>query len=119
MEPLKPLVLNIERGSRSPSPSGKRKAVQLRAPRNSEPFPRNRHSLSESVDSFDDAREDPERWHKRRRISFPAKEEYSSRSVSHVSIAGTSTQIQPGSLLEAAVSSRSRLDKFRCVHNHE
>lgn len=115
MEPLRPIALNLDGGSRSPSPSEKRTSVQKRIPRKSEPLLRNRKSLSERFDSVDELQEDAERWHKRRRISFPVKEDYAGCTDSHIPIKGTLKQPEGSTISEVIEPSRNRLDMYRYV----
>jgi len=62
-EPLKPIELNLERLSISPSPVEKRKA-----PRRSDSPSFKRYSRSGGIDGIEEPREDAEREYKRRRI---------------------------------------------------
>lgn len=111
-DPLKPIVLNSEDGSRSPSPTEKRKTFPIRVPRKSEPLLRNRRSIPQGIDGSEDVHEDDaERQHKKRRISFPAKEDYAIRAA--VSSIRTPKEPLIGVDSEAAAPLRSKLDMFR------
>lgn len=112
IEPLKPIELNLERLSISPSPVEKRKA-----PRRSNSPSFKRYSLSGSIDGIEEPREDAEREYKRRKIFFPAKEEYAEPLTSRKSVSGirVSQKRQTDATPEAGVQPRGRFDMFRYV----
>jgi hypothetical protein len=106
-EPLKPIELNLERLSISPSPVEKRKA-----PLRSDSPSFKRYSRSGSIDSIEGPQEDAMRDYKRRRISFPDKEEYTEPLTSRKS---ASQKGQADSTPEAGMQPRGRFDMFRYV----
>jgi hypothetical protein len=111
-EPLKPIELNLERLSISPSPVEKRKA-----PHRSDSPSFKRDSQSGSIESIEEPQEHAERDYKRRRIFFPDKEEYAEPLTSRKSASGSkvSQKRQADATPEAGVQPRSRFDMFRYV----